>query len=97
MKEKNINNVTEEYIDALYYHCMWSSDACRKNDPTNVTQELKKLHSQSAKYNTIKENNMIRVKGFSWDQFKHAWSKNGKKYSVFELAKHLQLIIKAEK
>ncbi len=33
-----------EYIDALYYHRMWSSDACWKNDPKMLTWELKKLH-----------------------------------------------------
>ena len=35
---------------------MWSSDACWKNDQTIVTWKLKKRHSQSAKYNPIKEN-----------------------------------------
>eukprot|EP00956_Cyclotella_meneghiniana_P021900 scaffold40590_cov37-Cyclotella_meneghiniana.AAC.2 len=39
----------------------------------------------------------MRVKGFGWVQFDHAWSKGGRKYSGFELAKHLQKIIKEEK
>ena len=38
-----------------------------------------------------------RVKGLGWVQFDHAWSKGGRKYSVFELAKHLQKIIREEK
>lgn len=87
----------EENIDAQYYHRMWNSPACWKNDPKVVSRELKKLKSESAKYNAVKENIMIRVKGFGWEWCKHAWSKDGRKYTVFELAKHLQMIIKKEK
>jgi hypothetical protein len=68
-----------------------------ENDPKVVSRELKKLKSESAKYNAVKENIMIRVKGFGWEWCKHAWSKDGRKYTVFELAKHLQMIIKKEK
>ena len=32
-----------------------------------------------------------------WEQFKHAWSKDNRKYSVFELAKHLTYIVREEK
>jgi hypothetical protein len=37
------------------------------------------------------------VKGFGWDWCKHAWSKNGMKYTIAELSAHLQYIIKEEK
>ncbi len=40
---------------------------------------------------------MIRVKGFSWDWYKHAWSKNDHQYLIKELADHLRWIIKEER
>jgi len=40
---------------------------------------------------------MIRVKGFSWDWCKHPWSKDGRKYTIKELADHLRWIITEEK
>ena len=62
---------------------MWDSLAGWKCDPKLVTKELKKLlKSESAKYHAVKENIMICVKGFGWD-----WSKDGRKYTVFELKK----------
>jgi hypothetical protein len=97
MKEKALQKCMEENIDAQYYHRMWDSEACWKDDPKVVTRELKKLKSESAKYTAIKENINIRYKGFGWDWCKHAWSKDGRKYTVYELAKHLQWIIKEEK
>ncbi len=87
----------EENIDALYYHWMYDSPACWKNDVRVVTNELKKLTSKSTKYAALKENIMIRVKGFNWEWCQHAWSKDGRKYSVKELANHLRWIIKEEK
>jgi hypothetical protein len=97
IKQKNIEKATEEYIDALYYHAMYSSAACWKGDPKIVSVELSKLKTQTAKYNAVKENIQIRVKGFGWEWCKHAWSKNGKKYTTHELAKWLQHIIRKEK
>jgi hypothetical protein len=97
LREKGLEKASEEYIDAVYYHRMYNSYACWKNDPKVVTKELAKLSSDRAKYRAIKENIMIRVKGFGWDWCKHPWSKDNRKYSVFELARHLQFIIKKEK
>ena len=45
----------------------------------------------------MKENISIRVKGCGWEWAKTPWSQDGKKKSVFELAKHLQWIIGEEK
>jgi hypothetical protein len=39
----------------------------------------------------------IRYIGFGWDWCRHPWWKDGRKYSVFELAKHLQWVIRKEK
>ena len=89
--------MTEDYIDALYYHKMYNSDACWKGSPRVVNRELKQLTSEATKYTAMKENIRMPIKGLGWDWCEHAWSKNGRKYTVFELAKHLQMIIKKEK
>ena len=96
-KERNLENATEEFIEALYYHQMYFSPACWKDDPRCVARELRKLSSESAKYHALKENIMIRVKGFSWEWCRHQWSKDGHKYTVDQLAAHLRHIIKEEK
>lgn len=96
-KEKSLEKASEEYIDAVYYHRMYNSDACWKGEPRVVTNELGKLKSDAAKYRAVKENIQIRVKGFGWDWCKHPWSKDNHKYTVLELAKHLRHIIKEEK
>ena len=66
-------------------------------DPKIVATELKKLTSENMRYSALKENIMIRVKGMNWEWCRHAWSKDGKKYSVKELAQHLRCINKEEK
>jgi len=96
-KEKNTENATEEYIEGLYYHRMYFSTPCWIDDHRYVKRELCKLTSESAKYHALKENIMIRVKGFGWEWCRHQWSKDGRKYTVEELANHLQCIIKEEK
>jgi hypothetical protein len=97
IKQKNIQSITEEYIDALYYFAMWESAACWKDDPKVVSIELAKLKTQAAKYRAVKENILIRVIGFGWDWCKHPWSKDGIKFTTHQLAKHLQEIIVKEK
>jgi hypothetical protein len=62
-----------------------------------VARELRKLPSKSGKYHALKENIMIGVKGFGWEWCKHQWSKDGRKYTIEELAHHLHHIIKEEK
>jgi hypothetical protein len=94
IKEKGLEKATEEYIDALYYYQMYFSAACWKTDPKIVATELKKLTPENMRYSALKENIMIRVKGVSWEWCHHAWSKDGRKYSVKELVQHLRWIIK---
>ena len=90
-------NATEEFIDGLYYYSMYFPEACWKDDYQVVAINLSRLNSDTARYNALKENILIRVKGFGWDWCKHAWSKNGKKYTIAKLSTHLQYIIKVEK
>ena len=97
LKEKNLECAMEAYIDGLYYYQMYFLPACWKDDRRVVTKLLKKITSDTAKYNALKENIMIRLKEFSWDWCKHPWSKDGRKYTIKELADHLRWIITEEK
>jgi len=76
-KEKNMESATESYIDALYYIAMYGSDKCAR-DLKTVEEILKRLPSDAQRYVFLKENITIYVKGFGWDEYKHAWSKNGR-------------------
>ena len=96
LKQAGMEKATEEYIDAIYYFKMYHSMACWKS-VRDVNDGLKKLQTKKDKYESIKENIRIRVKGFGWEQFNQAWSKNGKPYSVEFLADKLKSIIKKEK
>ena len=62
-----MEKVTDEYIEALYLIRMYDSDACVKGDARGVKRLLKKLKSNTARYNAIKTNITIRVKGFGWE------------------------------
>eukprot|EP00956_Cyclotella_meneghiniana_P040742 scaffold203759_cov73-Cyclotella_meneghiniana.AAC.1 len=62
LRELSIEKASEDYIDAVYYHRMYSSDACWKGEPRIVTTELGKLSSDTAKYRAVKENITIRVR-----------------------------------
>jgi len=92
-----MEKATEEYIEGMYYRKMYDSAACLKGNVRVVDCELKKLTSDTARYDALKENIMIRVKGLGWEWCKHAWSKNGRQYSIKELADHLKWIIKEER
>ena len=59
LKEKNLEDATEEFIEGLYYHRMYFSPACWKDDYRIVARELRKLSSESAKYQALKENIQI--------------------------------------
>ena len=96
LKQLGMKKAQEAYIDAIYYHRMYYSEACWKGDPKVVTANLRRFKSESSKYEALKENIRIRVKGFGWQWAHHAWSKNGDKYTVKQLADHLKYIIREE-
>ena len=81
----------------MYLISMYDSDACLKDDPKNVRKLLKKLKSKKAKLDALKTNILIPVKGFGWEWCHHAWSKNGRVYTMNEMAKHVEMIIREEK
>ena len=95
-KKKNMDKATEDYIEAAYLINMYDSAACIKDNPRNVKKILQKVKSKTAKYNALKTNITIRIKGFGWEWAHHAWSKNGKVYTVEKLTKHLEWIITEE-
>ena len=53
-----------------------------KGSASRVNEGLKKLTSKMAKYDVLKENIMIRVKGFGWEWSKHAWTNYKRLYTV---------------
>ena len=96
IKEKGLQKATEEYIDAIYYYNMYNSSGCWKS-ANEVNRGLRQLQTKKDKYESIKENINIRVKGFGWTQFHQSWSKDGKQHSVEFLAEKLKFIIKQER
>jgi len=63
IKVENMEKATEEYNEEMYYRKMYDSAACLKGDVRVEDRELKKLTSDTARYDALKENIMIRVKG----------------------------------
>jgi hypothetical protein len=63
-----MKKATEEFIKATYYCTMYNLAACWKGNVRMVDSES----SETARYDALKENIMIRVKGFGWDWCKHA-------------------------
>ena len=95
-RQKNMDSAAEEYIEAAILIKMYNSSAGIKDDPTNVTRVLKTLPTKTAKYEALKQNILMRTKGFGWDWAHHAWSKNGRDYSVKELSDWLRKIIRKQ-
>ena len=96
MERKNMLKAQESMIEASYYWEMYKSDTCWTNYNT-VTKMLRRLKSETAKIEALKENIRMRVIGCGWSQFAITWSHQGKKRSVVELTAHLKMIIKQEK
>ena len=73
--------------------CMYNSDWCVKDNPRNIKKLLKQITSKTAKYDTLKTNITLCIKGFGWEWCRRAWSKNWRQYTVKELTEHLEWII----
>ncbi len=59
IKTKNMEKSTEKYIEGTYYRKMYDSMACLKGDVRVINCELKKVTSDIARYDALKENIMI--------------------------------------
>ena len=95
-KQKNMEKATDEYIEAAYLIKMYHSDAGIRDDPKNVTKMLDSLPTKKAKYEALRENILMRSKGFGWEWAHHAWSKDGHTYSTKELSNHLRWVIRQQ-
>ena len=51
------------------------------------------LSSESARLRAVKEQIVIRWKGFGWDEAAHAWSKDQRPYSSLELMNHFVKVV----
>ena len=58
-----------------------------------VYREVKNLNSKSSKILSLKENIRMRVIGLGWEDLITHWSKNGKSFTVEELASYLKMIV----
>ena len=76
---------------------MYDSMVFWKGSASRVNEGLKKLTYNMAKYDALKENITIRVKGFGWEWANHAWRKEKRPYTVKELAYWLKIIIAKDK
>jgi hypothetical protein len=74
--KKRLDGATKSYIDKLHYREMHGSPACWKNC-RQVDAELKKLESEYAKKEALKDQIRIRVLGLGWDDCHHPWSNGG--------------------
>jgi len=95
-KQTELENASDDYIEALIYHSMWDSEACMKT-PNDVTSGLKNLKYKKDKIQALKDNIQIRCRGFGWDEWKTHWSHASKSLSVSELTKVLKDLMKEEK
>ena len=95
-KELVLENAKESHQLALFYHEMYHLPVCWK-DEEQVDKGLKRIKGKGKRLDALKENIKLRVIGFGWKEFKHAWSKDGHPYSEEHLAAHLKSIIRTEK
>ena len=80
----SIQAATAQYVDQLHYRDMYDSPACWKT-VSQVTAELKKLKSDTAKREKLNDQIRIYVLGLGWEDCHHAWSKGGIDYTWKEL------------
>ena len=89
LKKHAVQKVSEAYVDAIYYHEMFSSLACWKTIAA-VGGKLKEIKSKSAKLSALKKNIGVRVIGLGLKDLATAWSKDGKDFTPNQLANQLK-------
>ena len=105
MREKSLAKATNEMVTAIYFHMMRLSAACitdRKVVTKYLSMHRRKELSDAAMYEILKDNIMMHTKGCGLDKdckpdFYIAWSSQGVKTTIEELANHLRWIISEEK
>ena len=97
IRELNLHNATEAYIDAIYYYKMYHSATCLKGiTPSEVQNQIQGLPSKKAKLRVLKENLLMRRKGFGWKKVDIAWSKDCRQFTIEELTQRLIHVIGLE-
>ncbi|EJK60232.1 hypothetical protein THAOC_19457 [Thalassiosira oceanica] len=97
IREHNLHNATEKYIDAMYYYKMFHSPACIKDLTSGELNDyIARLPSKSRKLEVLKENIRMRKIGLGWTHIDDSWSKGGNPYSVSTLTSRLLQIITME-
>ena len=89
-KQVELNNASDDYIEALIYHSMWDLEVCMKT-VNDVTSGLQSLKYKKDKLQALKDNIQIRYRGFSWEEWKTPWSYGGWQFSIPQLTKILKI------
>ena len=90
------DKATEKYLEDTMYYRLYKTSSCWKGNPNIVGKKLSTLKSDASRLQALKDNITIRVRGFNWSWAHHAWSKNGELYTVKDLKKHLEFVIRRE-
>ena len=88
-RELGEKKAAEKTIERTFFRKLYNSKYCMKGDPKVVAQTLKKLNSDSAKRDALKNNIYIRTKGFGWTEFHITMIHNRQQRSIRELSDHL--------
>ena len=75
-QEKGFKHAEDEFIEAIIYHSIWSSDACWETIGA-ITEGLKNIKQNKDKLGALKDNIQIRYLGLGWYECKRQWSKGG--------------------
>ncbi len=96
-QERRVEKAKEEYIKAWDLIEIYESERGWKT-LSQSWRTYNQLPSEAARLRAVKEQILIRVKGFGWDKAAHAWSKNDVAYSSMELMKHfVDVVLPMEK
>jgi len=96
-RELGEKKAAKKTIKRTLFRLLYDLKYCMKGHPNVVAQTLKKLNSDSAKRDALKNNIYIRTKGFGWTEFHITIIHNHQPRYIRELSDHLRMIIRKEK
>ncbi len=95
-RELGEKKAAEKTIERTFFRKLYDLKYCMKVDPKVMAQTLKKLNSDSAKRDALKNNIYIHTKGFGLTEFHITMIHNRQQRSIRELSDHLRMIIRKE-
>eukprot|EP00956_Cyclotella_meneghiniana_P008423 scaffold11328_cov66-Cyclotella_meneghiniana.AAC.8 len=96
-QEQIVEKAKEAYIRAWELIEIYRSERGWKT-LSQSWRTFNQLSSESARLRAVKQQIVIRWKGFGWDEAAHAWSKDQRPYSSLELMKHfVEVVLPMEK